>query len=542
MIEVELPDGTIAEFPDGTPNDVIKGALQNRFGAPSGQSSEALRSELSAITQGMTGELPGGSLAAARYESLPEWQKPLVAAQDTLDLATSGATFGFGNKLAAVIRAPFTDKTYSEELAALRQRDDEARQRAGSAGVGAELVGAVATPMALANRGATLLGRFGTAGMTGGTGLAARTGLAAVEGTGYGALTAAGNDQDVSEGALLGLLGGGAGNLAGEALSAGVSKVAGVFNKKPTIPQLDDIEAAKNAAYQRAEQAGVAYTPSAIDRINTNIADGLADLGYDPALMPGARVAIDRLQELQGQNVTLKGLDTVRKIANQGYLPPNAPNAKANNAAVGKVVSAIDDLMETAGQGEVLMGDAVAGGQALREARSLAARGIKVNRIEDAIRNAEIDAAASGSGGNINNRTRQLLKPLLKNPRGFTPDERAALNTAIRGTVPQNALRLAGKLSPSGNGLMTMLHLLGGSASAGATLPFAAGGMAAKALADRGTQQNVQRLVDIILAGGSRSAAQAAPNAVQRLTQAKRDELARILMAIGVNQSVNSAR
>ncbi len=31
MIEVELPDGTIAEFPDGTPNDVIKGALQKRF-------------------------------------------------------------------------------------------------------------------------------------------------------------------------------------------------------------------------------------------------------------------------------------------------------------------------------------------------------------------------------------------------------------------------------------------------------------------------------------------------------------------------------
>lgn len=34
MIEVELPDGTIAEFPDGTAPDVIKGALQKRFAAP----------------------------------------------------------------------------------------------------------------------------------------------------------------------------------------------------------------------------------------------------------------------------------------------------------------------------------------------------------------------------------------------------------------------------------------------------------------------------------------------------------------------------
>lgn len=32
MIEVELPDGSVAEFPDGTPNDAIKGALQKRFG------------------------------------------------------------------------------------------------------------------------------------------------------------------------------------------------------------------------------------------------------------------------------------------------------------------------------------------------------------------------------------------------------------------------------------------------------------------------------------------------------------------------------
>lgn len=34
MIEVDLPDGSVAEFPDGTPPDVIKGALRKKFGAP----------------------------------------------------------------------------------------------------------------------------------------------------------------------------------------------------------------------------------------------------------------------------------------------------------------------------------------------------------------------------------------------------------------------------------------------------------------------------------------------------------------------------
>jgi hypothetical protein len=31
MIEVELPDGTIAEFPDGTPHATIEAALRRRF-------------------------------------------------------------------------------------------------------------------------------------------------------------------------------------------------------------------------------------------------------------------------------------------------------------------------------------------------------------------------------------------------------------------------------------------------------------------------------------------------------------------------------
>ena len=34
MIEVELPDGSIAEFPDGTAPDVMKDALQKKFGGP----------------------------------------------------------------------------------------------------------------------------------------------------------------------------------------------------------------------------------------------------------------------------------------------------------------------------------------------------------------------------------------------------------------------------------------------------------------------------------------------------------------------------
>jgi hypothetical protein len=49
MIEVDLPDGGIAEFPDGTPNEIIKGALQKRFGAPQ-QAPSMLDKALEPIT------------------------------------------------------------------------------------------------------------------------------------------------------------------------------------------------------------------------------------------------------------------------------------------------------------------------------------------------------------------------------------------------------------------------------------------------------------------------------------------------------------
>ena len=507
MIEVELPDGTIAEFPDNTPQDVIKGALQKRFAPPA----------------------PAAPSAAQEFEQAPWYQQAGQAADDVVRLLANGATFGYADKLAGYLGGEGTE--------AERALSEQARERAGSAGTAAEIVGAVATPVGLARQGATLAGRLGTGTMTGAKGLAARSSLMAAEGAGYGALTATGNDQSVGEGAALGLLGGAAGNVAGEALAAGVGKVAGAFNKKPAIPTLDDINTMKDAAYKRADQAGVAYTPQAVAKINNDVVRGLTDLGYDPALMPGAAVAVKRLTDLQGQNVTLTGLDTIRKIASNGFIPGN----KANNAAVSRIVQSIDDAIDNAAAGDILMGNGADAASALKEARGLASTAFKANKIEEAVTKADLRAASTGSGGNVDNATRQNIRRLLEKPRGFTADERAALETVVRGTPTQNALRLAGKLSPSGNGLMAALGV-GGAMVNPAVGALALGGMGAKAIADRGTQQNVQRLAEIILAGGNKSAAQASPNAVQRLAKSERERLARILMSIGAHEAGTPAR
>ena len=97
-IEVELPDGSIAEFPDGTPNDVIKGALQRRFAPPESQASQALRSDLSGITQSMRGQPQGPStvkdVLASGASGIARGAADLAGLPGTVsDLLKSGGDF-----------------------------------------------------------------------------------------------------------------------------------------------------------------------------------------------------------------------------------------------------------------------------------------------------------------------------------------------------------------------------------------------------------------------------------------------------------------
>lgn len=445
------------------------------------------------------------------------------AADDMARIGANAMTFGYADKIAGYLGGEGTE--------AERIKTEAARDRAGPAAIAGDVLGGAATMGGLARQGLSALNYVPK--MSGALGFGARTGAAMVDGAAAGALTASGYDTDIGQGAAFGALAGGAGNAAGEALSAGVSKVAGLFNKKPSIPGYDDIVRGADEAYKAADDAGVIFTPQAIARIKQSAQAALAEDGYLPANQPKIGAVLSALDDMAQGNVTLKGLDSLRKAAGNAY----DPNNNSSNMMIGKIIDEIDGLVKSPQAGDVLTGDAQAASAAMTKARELWARKSKLDKVGLVLTKAERRANASGSGGNLDNATRQKIVEILNNKkqsRGFTPDERAAMDTVIAGTPGQNTLRLAGKLSPQGNGLMAALGL--GSAATfgpvGAIPPSL--GFVAKALADRGTGKNVEQLMDIIAAGGSRAAAQAAPNAVQRLTQSKRDEIVRALMAAGI--------
>jgi hypothetical protein len=522
-------DGYIAS--EGVTVDDVRNFRASQPATESQQSVD-LRGELSAMTQ---------NPARGQYEMLPAWQKPIVAGSDILQTFANGATMGFGDKAVAGARSLALGTEYGNELAEARRQTTGARNRAGGAGLASEISGAIAAPVALAGKGLTLAGRGGTAAMTGGKGLAARSALMGAEGAGYGAVTAAGNDQDIGTGAMLGAASGVGGNILGEGISAGVGKVAGAFNAKPPPPMGQaKLEANKNAAYQLAERAGVIIKPEGMKHLQDNMIADIAEFGYDEVLHPGAKKLVDSIAKAQGQNLTLKGLDTIRKQAgNVGYIQGN----KSNNTVVNKIVKHIEDL-EQSGDSSLIEGlDTVVGQKAIKLARQYAHRSFKMEKANNLILKGNQMADRNITDTRVKSVKSQLAKindPFSSWGRGFTVAEKEAAAKASKYTPAQRALHGASVLNPFGGGKLSAAgHLAAGAANlATGNLPGlalqAAGGVAGAGFQKAGealANKSVREFVDLVARGGV--PAPVVQNALQRLAHAKREAVSRALMAVG---------
>lgn len=457
---------------------------------------------------------------APKQDERPWYSKLGAAADDMVRIGANAMTFGYADKLAGALGG--------EGVEAERAKTGAARERAGSASYAADIGGGLATGMGLANSGVTAM-RLVPQGMKGLAGLGARTGAMAVDGAAYGALSATGNDTDVTEGAAIGAIAGGLGNVAGEGIAKGISAASAPFKTQPTVPTIEDIIAKRNSAYKASEDAGVILRPEVAQSLKGKLEGDLAEFGYLPANQPRVKAVLDEIDRISGDNFTLKGLDQVRKQAGAAYDPTNP----SSNNITSKIARRIDEAAGNVRPEDVLTGDAKFGVEKLVEARGLNRQSAKLNVVAEALTKAQRNADSTGSGGNINNAIKQQFKAILNSKsksRGFTPDEIAAMEDIVAGNGTQDALRLLGKLAPQGNGLMMAIQGAGVATNPAVAIPAAIGGSVAKALADKGTKDSAGDLARIIAAGGKRSDAFAPDNAIERLAKSKREAIARALM------------
>lgn len=448
--------------------------------------------------------------ALARYEKGPEaamnalpkgLRVPLQTLRDSVTGIGQGLTFNFGDEIQAGLATPLEmirNKTldvggsYDNALAAARGEQKLAETRSPVANTIGQIAGGTALGGGLSGNGVTLLNAAKPT-------IASMAGRGALEGAAYGGAYGfgAGEGQDdrlkrAGVGAAVGAVTGGATGLVGGAMAKRAA------NK--TIPSTEQLKQAANNAYREVDQAGVVLESQSFSNAVDDIVAAAKKAGVDKTIHPKATAALARLEEAKGSQPAMGDVDILRRVIGGAR-----GSIEADERRIGGIMAdKLDDYINGLKPADVIAGDPLKATSALNKARDLWSRTKKSEMIEQALGKADLRAASTGSGGNIDNATRQNIRAILDNQkkaRGFTKEERDLMEKIVRGGPVQNLLRLVGKLSPTGNGLMGAMSI-GATAHNPLLAAFPAAGMASKGAADRMTAKTVDTLSRTIRSGG----------------------------------------
>ncbi len=451
------------------------------------------------------------------------------------------------NAVSAGIGSAVTGEPYSKVKSQIEGMREVGNQENPISRVAGNVAGGV---VALAPIGATEAGGWalGTRGATTG----GRILRSAISSGGINAADTAARGGDTPQVIQSGLVGAGLGAalpVAGDFISSRLDKLANVFKGKSPAPLTPaQLNANKKAAYDLSEKAGVIIKPEGMKSLLDNVKADISEFGYDDVAHPGAKILLKRIEATQGQNVTLKGLDAIRKLAgNVGYIQGNKPN----NEVVRRIVGHIDGLIDSEDPNLMAGLDTAVGVKALQVAREYAKRSAKLETVGNLVKKGNQQADSNITDTQVKSVKKQLTKindPFTGWGRGFTADEKAAAAKAASYTPAQRALHGASVMNPLAGGKLSAAgHLmLGASNLYSGNIP----GLALQALgagAGAGLQKwgqhlaakSVNEFVDMVARGGV--PAPVVKNALARLTASKRAAIVSALQSAGISSidSVN---
>lgn len=501
-IQAQTADGVIHEFPDGTPGSVIDGAMRDYTAAQAGLRSHnggvtiSLDKDATPTTEGVTGFMANVNRGLGIGDEMAAGFKTAA------DLATGRAKFGTdkpGNPVMNNIR--MIGDTYKNELAGQRQDEDAYTAQHPHLAALARGAGTAMTMAAPIGPGAEAFqgGNLMTNALRGTT-------VAGLTGAGYAAVDR-GSLQERAAAAA---------HAARDPVTLGMGAVAGSLattgSTTAGAPSLDDLVAQKDAAYQDPALKGVRYTPQAFKGLTEDMANAVDEAGFHAGLHPKTAAMLERIgvsdRGVGGYSPTPAELDQLRQQIGRDVASSKDPGEQRMGVVMRGV---LDRFMQNADPGQMVGGaDPGQAAQVLSTARDLNTRIMKLRSLDGLDQAAEDRAAVTGSGGNINNTTRQNVLRFKNNTGNLTPAEQAAAQTVIDGTPTGNALRLVGKLSPEGNGLASLAHVgsitaelgTGHSPVAMTQAGVALTGAISKRVSDAMTSRNVQALRDLIASGG----------------------------------------
>ncbi|MBY6005371.1 hypothetical protein KUV62_15710 [Salipiger bermudensis] len=328
----------------------------------------------------------------------------------------------------------------------------------------------------------------------------AGAGLGAGAGGLYGFMEGEGGAQERAKSAATGFALGGLFGAAAPKISDAVQglpkRVSRLFDNSQQRPSVGSLKAAKNAAYDAVDQSGFTFQPDDMQALYQRVSDAFDAQNYVEETDNASRAVLKILDRRQGTPTTLSQLDNIRKNLWSRY------SGAKDQPRILDAIGQIDELVASKEGASNLMS----------AARAANSRFAKAQLLEDAFQKARDQTSATGSGGNILNKYRQAVTSIINDKRKskfFSDEEIGVMRRFVEGSKTENIQRLVGKLSPSGNGLMMALHIVGGMSSGGATLPLMGVGAMSKAAADRGVQRGADNILDVV--SGYRPANPAAP-------------------------------
>lgn len=471
-IQIKAPDGSIAQFPDGTPDSTITSVMAKAYPQPS-FFDRAIAS-------------PIGRLA---HDAVISPIMGVGSMLSKIDPLRPG-----GDNAAAV------EQPYQAALARNRNTPGYAEARAkadalvaakGGSGLSDQIISSLTPAMS------------GVAGLFGG---GFDTSNAAAD-----AQTASQNDYQqrhpvLSTGAQLA-----GGFLA--APDAKLGKLPVAIPKQP-VPSIANLKAQAKASYDAVDNAGHIVSAPAFDTMVNDLQAKLANEGIDKTLHPNALAAYNRLEAAKGQPITFKGLDTLRKVAGDA-IGASTMN-KADQRLGYAVQNHIDDFVNNITPADILpgTGDPTTAVKNISQARDYWNRASQANLIQTQIDKAALKSKMYSQSG-LENATRAQFRQLALNDKAMgrlSPDVQKAVKAVATGGPVSNVLRAVGKYAPhgpvataAGMGAGAMLGGLTGAAEGGlASIAVPIAGEFARAGATKLTTDAAQRALDIAALGKTR--------------------------------------
>ncbi len=287
----------------------------------------------------------------------------------------------------------------------------------------------------------------------------------------------------------------------------GLSPIAVARGARPSpqAPSMDDLRGQQTRAYDAVDQSQARLSQTDRDGLIGRMQGRTADMDMDEFLHPRANRPMQRMDTLEPEP-RIADIEQKRRLVGRDV----AGSLDPSESMIGQgMKDELDTYLTDISRQGNLGPDATDTLAKLQEGRAVTQKIKKSEMIGEAVTKAERRAASTGTGGNEVNAIRQNIRAILDNPkkrRGFSADEIDQMESIVRGTPTQNALRLLGRLSPT-SGALPLGGFAGTMGAVGATgnplfaVPSVTG-MAAKALAESGAKRQIKGLGAMVRNGG----------------------------------------